>query len=612
MLEQALKFNNIEFNDKTSLADYLKRNFKKSISYLSDDTLYSFLKDQMPELYHRVVELSKEYEYKENILTLIIYLLDNNAGINTPNYHFITNHDIADEMKKSYPNINGEIKALLSDQVLSHIYWNEYIRTYDARYKRNYTCMLHIYENRMYVFSYYYFLFLHLSKNEVVRFTFDGLKMKSLVEINIHLSLNIDRSNILIEELLNNPFILALMAVESGIETVAAVLCSKKTMEILKLLEAYGNVDLIPIIRRKMAYWLVKNYINYKYETDEAKALQTEYINLNKNLSLNNLSDYVAIYDEVCNLYKRFVSMFNHNKLISFRNGISADDDYYLNYRFNEDLVCRKFLIENDIYDIHIHTDVHRESVDREVLVDVLEIEKKDIEKFRDEVSNLTQNICFDNKLLSNKLLVSLMYLILTVISLFGAFFLGVITKKLVNDYINLGYLGLLSISIVLSILCVVKYSKKISEADLIEIAMENSLHSIDEICKEEAYILNPDNKDFKELSFDNLQIYCKNRKNDLAKIKKITSKKTSISNALLIVTITLALIPLLQYGASFVLQMFEIIPYELSFGLGINFIPIFLTVINLVILIKFRKKGYAYYLVYLYLILITVVSLLI
>ena len=72
MLEQALKFNNIEFNDKTSLADYLKRNFKKSISYLSDDTLYSFLKDQMPELYHRVVELSKEYEYKENILTLII------------------------------------------------------------------------------------------------------------------------------------------------------------------------------------------------------------------------------------------------------------------------------------------------------------------------------------------------------------------------------------------------------------------------------------------------------------------------------------------------------------------------------------------------------------
>ena len=76
--------------------------------------------------------------------------------------------------------------------------------------------------------------------------------------------------------------------------------------------------------------------------------------------------------------------------------------------------------------------------------------------------------------------------------------------------------------------------------------------------------------------------------------------------------TITIALIPLLQYGASFVLQMFEIIPFELSFGLGINFIPIILTVINLVLLIKLRKKGYAYYFVYLYFALIAVISLLI
>ena len=164
MMDKPFKFNNIEFNDKTAFADYLRRNFRKSISYLSDDILYQFLKEHMPELYHRVIELSKEYQYKENILTLIIYLLDNNAGINTPSYHFNTNHDIADEMKKSYPNINKEIKELFSDQVLSHIYWSEYNRTYDARYKRNYTCMLHLYENRMFEFSYYYFLFLHSKK----------------------------------------------------------------------------------------------------------------------------------------------------------------------------------------------------------------------------------------------------------------------------------------------------------------------------------------------------------------------------------------------------------------------------------------------------------------
>ena len=612
MAENFFKLDNIEFNDKTSLADYLKRNFKKSISYLSDDTLYALLKEQFPELYHRVIELSKEYENQENILTLIIYLLDNNAGINTPNYHFNSNYDIANEMKKTYPVINQEIKALFYDQVLLHIYWNEYNRTYDARYKRNYTFMLRIYENRMHEFAYYYFLFLHLAKNEVVRFTFDGLKMKSLVEINIHLSLNIDRSTILIEELLNNPFIIALMAIESGIESVSAVLCSKQTMEILKLLEAYGNVDLIPIMCRKIAYWLIRNYQNYTYESDEAKALQTEYVNLTKNLKLNTLSDYIAIYDEVNALYKRFVNLFNHNKLISFRSGIRSEDDYYLNYRYNEDYVCKQFLLENGIYDAAIHTDIHRDSVEREVLVDVLEVEKKEIEDFRVEVASLTTNVCFDKKFLGKKLFVSAMYVFLAVISLIGSFFLVIISKDLLSDYVNLGLLCLLSISIVLFVLCIIKYSQKLADAELVEVALDNSLNSIEEICKEEALILNPSNKEFDDLTFNKLSTYRKNRKNDLTKIKKISAKKTSVSNGLLIAAISIVMIPVLQYGLSFALQMFNVIPFELSFGLEFNFIPLIFTVINLVLLIILRKKGYAYYFVYLYMIIIAVLSLII
>ena len=78
------------------------------------------------------MELTKDFEHKENILTLLIYLLDNNSGIVTPSYSFKNNHDIADAMKKTYPNINLEIKTLFHDKVLAHIFWNEYQKTYDS------------------------------------------------------------------------------------------------------------------------------------------------------------------------------------------------------------------------------------------------------------------------------------------------------------------------------------------------------------------------------------------------------------------------------------------------------------------------------------------------
>ena len=362
---EVFKLDGKEFQDRSSFAQYLKKNFRKSVTYIADETLYKALQDVSLELYGKVVDLSKDFEHKENILTLIIYLLDNNLGIVTASHQFATNHEIADVMKKNYPNINTEIKVLFHDKVLSHIFWNEFSKTNDSRFKRNYTFMLHVYENRMYDFTYYYYLFLHLAKNETVRFTLDGLKMKSLEEISVHLSNNIDRASTIIDEILNNPFILALMAIESGIDTVSAVLSSKRTLEILKLLSTYKDVDLTPIIRRKMAYWLINNYTNYTYETEESKVLFNDYAKISKNLTLDSLSDYVAVYDEVTELYKRFVLLFNHNKLISFRSGITASDEYYLNYRFNDDYVCKKFLTENNLFDSAIHTDIHRDSVER-------------------------------------------------------------------------------------------------------------------------------------------------------------------------------------------------------------------------------------------------------
>ena len=130
MFSEAFVLDGKEFRERSSLAFYLKKNFKKSLTYLSDDTIFMFLKKELPELYEHILELSKDFEHKENILTLIIYLLDNTQGIATPNYQFKTNYDIADVMKKDYPNVNQDIRVLFNDKVLAHIFWNEFNKNF--------------------------------------------------------------------------------------------------------------------------------------------------------------------------------------------------------------------------------------------------------------------------------------------------------------------------------------------------------------------------------------------------------------------------------------------------------------------------------------------------
>lgn len=613
MFKETILIDGKEFKDRSSLALYLKNNFRKSLNYLSDNSLYQSIQNADSALYETIINLSKDFQHKENILTLIIYLLDNTMGIVTPFHHFSNNHDIADVMKKNYPNINQDIKVLFQDKVLPNIYWNEYTKTNNTSYKRNYTFMLHVYENRMYEFTYYYYLFLHLSKNEVVRFSLDGLKMKSLAEITNHLANNIDRSQMIIDEILRNPFILALMAIQSGIDSIAATLVSKRKLEILKLLSTYSEVDLTPIIRRKMCYWLLINFKNYTYETEVAKVIYNEYQRLTSNLTLNNLSDYINIYDSVDELYKKFILLFDHNKLIKFRGGITSSDEYYLNYRYNEDYVCKKFLVDNDLYDETIHTEIHRDSVEREVIVDALEVEKQKVVKFREEVLTLTSDLVYDKKTLSGNLFISLMYIFLLLASLVGGLLLGLKEDNSTNQSIKYGVLAVLSISLVLLIVCALKYNNKLNDSDIVEFTVENSKKSIDTINKEAQMILNPKNKTFKHSSLMKLDIYSKNREKYLLKVKKISTKKTSVSSGLLIFASTLAIIPIIEFGLPCIAGLFDIIPFALYVnGYNFNIISLGLALINLVFAIIFRKTRFAYYLIYLYMIVLSVLGVLI
>lgn len=614
MFKEAFIIDGKQIKDRYALAQYLINNFKKTLNSLSDNVLYNQLERELPELYQQVIELSKDYEHKENILTLIIYLLDNNAGIKTPNHIFKDNYAIAEVMKRCYPSIDKEIKVLFHDKVLSHIFWNEFVKTSDSKFKRNYTFMLHVYENRMYSFTYYYYLFLHLSKNEVVRFSLDGEKMKSLAEITVHLSNHIDRAHMIIEEVLHNPFIIAKMAIESGIDTIAAMLQSKRSFEILKLLSTYAQVDLSPIIRRKMCYWLMMNYNNYTYDTDEAKALYNDYQKITKSLTLSTLSDYIGIYDEVEALYKRFILLFNHNKLISFKEGISSSEEYYLSYRFNDEYVCKKFLIDNQLYDETIHTEIHQDSVEREILVEALETEKRNIIDFREEVLTLTKDLTFDKKVLNRRLFISVMYLLLVIGSFVGKFFLGFNAAHSVDQMVTYAVIISMGLAVVFLLESIFRHSRKLKNAELVEFACENSLVSIEAINKEAQTILNPKNTTFKESTLKNVEVFSSNRKKDLQKIEKISKEKTTVSSVFLIIATTIAMIGIMEYGSQLILSLFKLTPFTVnlvfdSLTVGFNLISLGVAFLHLILTIIFRKHRFPYYFVYLYLAILVAVS---
>lgn len=611
--------------NRTELAAFLKKNFKKGVELL-DNGLLTFIESEMNDLYAKIIELSKEYELKQNILTLVIYLLDNNAGINAYQYNFKDNVDIANIMKKNYPNVVLEIKNLFYDKVLADIFWNDYIKTNDQSNKRFYTFMLHVHENRQYEFTYFYYLYLHLAKNETIRFTLDGTKMKNLKEVSEYLVLNIDRSSMIIEEILKNPYILALMAKESGIDIIAAMLTSKRRLEILKCLSSYSNVDLVPIIHQKMSYWLLSNYANYQFETPEAKKLELDYSKIYSQYNLSSISDYIEIYDTVLELYQRFIKLFNHNKVVQYKKGINAVDDYYICFRYNDEYVCKQFLLDNNLFDASVHTDVCADTVEREILVDVLEEEKKEIEKFQTSVNEYVSDIKFDKVNLSKKLIISITYLLLSVVSLIGGLFIrpysqdnifdsfmndNIINNYTINNYIYFGMFALVSISIVLATICVVKYSRKLYEEDFIDDVVENCKISIKKVVEEEVATLNGSSKNT-FLTLKNINAFRKNRENDLIKIKKISRKNPNVKNILICITASLALLPILEFGLRFVLEAFEIEMFAIYLpGYWISMINLGIFVLHTISVIIFRKKSWPFYIIYLYIGILSVLSVL-
>ena len=475
-----------------------------------------------------------------------------------------------------------------------------YLKTDDARYKRNYTFMLHIYENHMYEFTYYYFLFLHLDKNETIRFRLDGSLMTNVEEIATYLALNLNRATLIVEEILENPYILALIAIKSGIDVVAGILKSKNKLEILKPLAKYTDKDLSLIISSKMSFWLLDNYTSYSYDTTEAKALFEDYTKFKSSIKLMNINDYILANDTLDDLYNRFIKLFNYNKIIEYRSGISATEQYYLKYSYNSDYVCQKYLEDNSIFDASIHTDTHALCVEQEILINELENEKKRVESFKAEIETLVSNIDYPTNSLRKKRHSAIA---LCILSLF-AIVIGILTKfynKSNISYVNFILLGLLVSGLAFVVFSLIKNTKQIKNREFLKslhVGTELSLKTIEE---EKMNIINDKKEGYETLT--NLSKYEQNRNIAQERLKKLLNKPVKVYETSLLIGSLLLFIPALSFLNPFLNLLFDKNGIQLLIkGFDFNFINLIYFVIYVVVSVIFRKKNFYYYLVFVFL----------
>ena len=628
-----------EYKSSTSLADYLANNFRKSLELIKNGSLFNFLQSEDPDLHQYLVSNVVDFEYVEYILTLTIYMLDTNRGIVTKGNHFKSNYDIAEVMKAEYPNINRDAYTLFKDKVLALIFWNEYEKRNDNRYKRNYTFMLHIYENRIYDFTYFYYLFLHLDKNEKIRFMIDGIRMNDVSDIPPYLCANYERAGVIIDEILSNAFILAMIAIAAGIDMVSQALESGNKYAILKPIAKLSNVDLTIILERRMSFWLLNNYLNYQYETEEALALLEAYNKLKTSTNLESVADYLAITDEVNKLYVKFVNLFNYKRIVNFRDGITSSDEYYLSYRYNDEYVCEKYLKDTDLFDEKLHTDIYQIEVEREVLVEVLEEEKRQFNKYRNDSEILSSGLHFEHKENSRKSFIASMTMLLGLIALVLAYLIGwynseSYTNILFFEYTNLAYcvlaigttdlfvvvnyvlLGMLGLSVIMNMIATAKYHRLCEAYDLIDSIEKETSLMIKAIDDEERIIVNPPKKP-KYRIITRLKDHKENREDDLMKLKRISSKKTNVNRSLIVLGNVLFVLPFTVIVLSFISQYLQLPIYELLVAIkeenmttiSLNLVPLIIFVVNTLLVILLRKKNFIYYLFVLCLVVLIALS---
>ncbi len=355
--KKIMELNGHEFFYYNEFADFLSSNYSFALKMVKNNSLFDLLKECDENLYISLKASISDFKYEENILTYIIYKLSNYSIYKTSSHKFKTTYDIALEMKRTFPNVNEEIMLLLKDNILSKIALEEYKFTQDLSHKRTYNFMLHVEENSSYIYSYYYFFILHTSSTEPLPFIINNVNFNNLEELASYMYTNQKHIRSIVNEIKQNNFVLALIASKTNINSLTIAYKSDNYLDMLCMMHEISSFDFRVMLTKKMSYWLLDNYHNYEYHTNKAKRLRDEYSLLVKKEEMSFLEVFsqIKILED---LYKTFIKFYKSDRIAERKNTISPlAEEYHLGYLYNEDYVCSKYLVDNDLVDLNIYSE---------------------------------------------------------------------------------------------------------------------------------------------------------------------------------------------------------------------------------------------------------------
>lgn len=431
----SINYLNKTFIDKPSFALYLKENYDEAIANLVNHNLYKTLEDFDIDFFNQFCDYIKTYEVLDNILALLIFLLDNKLLLVTKDKVYNNPLEIASKMKEVYPKKDERINDLFRDSIMYDIYKALYNDTKDNYYKRYYLFFKKIYDNKSYSFIYYYFLFLHLDKNEAIRFNFDNIKMHNIEGLSKHLIEASNRLFYLLDLIKESDVILALLAKQTSLESVVKAL-EDDPVYLLKPLSLDGTISFKMTIEKEFVYWLIDNYDNYLYENSEAIKLKDRYqkLQIEKN---KYFQDYLDNYLEALALYKIFISNYENNEYVHYKKGIKAkSDEYSLLYKKNNCYVCKKYLIDNDIFDNELYSLKHASNVAKEMVINDINLELEELSYYQEHVREIREE-----KVKNRREILGIMFSIILLIS---SILLGYFVNKYLYLSLVLGFLFLL------------------------------------------------------------------------------------------------------------------------------------------------------------------------
>lgn len=355
--KKIMELNGHEFFYYNEFADFLSSNFNFSLRMIKNGSLFDIIKECDDYLYITLKDAVTNFKYDENILTYIIYKLSTTTKYQTKTHLFKTTYEIAVEMKRTFPHVNEEIMLLLKDNLLSTIALEEYKFTSNLSHKRTYEFMLHVEENSQYIYSYYYFFILHASSADALPFLINNVSFANLEELSSYIYTNQRNIKNIINEIKHNDYVLALIASKTNINSLTIAYNSDNYLDMLCMMHEISSYDFRAMLVKKMSYWLLDNYQNYNYESHKAKKLKDEYSLIIKKDDMSFLEAFsqVKILEE---LYKSFIKLYKSDRIVERKNSISPiNEEFHLGYVYNDDYVCSKYLVDNDLVDVNIYSE---------------------------------------------------------------------------------------------------------------------------------------------------------------------------------------------------------------------------------------------------------------